>query len=118
MLSPLTVHQAKHLGARAVERVGIDIDVIDVFGEGVESQAAGQPIRKIIRAKLQAKAGGDKVKMEAGVADGGDTVAKFVKVGGGERKRHGDFEAFAKVKAVQGFLPAKLGKGNDEIAKD
>src|SRR5690242_17258561 len=101
MLSPLTVHQAKHFGARAVERVGIDIDVIDVFGEGVESQASGQPIRKIVGAELQAKAGGDEVEMEAGVADGGDTVTKFVEISGCERKRHGDFEAFAKVKAVQ-----------------
>jgi hypothetical protein len=118
MLSPLTVHQAKHLGAGAVERVGVDIDVIDVFSEGTEPQTAGQPIRKIVGAELQAKAGSDEVEMEAGVADGGNATTKFIEIRCGERKRHGYFEAFAKVEAVEGFLLAELGKGVDEIAED
>jgi len=118
MLSPFTVHEAKHFGARAVERVGVDIDVVDGFGEGVEPQAASQPMREIVGAELQAKSRSDEVKMEAGVADGGDAVAKFVEIGCGEGKRHGYFQAFAKIEAIEGFLAAELGKRSDEIAQD
>jgi hypothetical protein len=118
MLSPFTVHQAKHFGARAVERVGVDIDVIDGFGEGVESQAAGQPMREIVGAELQAKAGGNEVEMETGMADGGDAVTKFIEIRSGKGERHGDFKAFAKVEAVERFLTAELGEGSDEIAED
>jgi hypothetical protein len=118
MLSPFTVHQAKHFGARAVERVGVDIDVIDGFGEGVEPQAAGQPMREIVGAELQTKARGNEVEMEAGVADGGDAVTKFIEIRRGKGERHGDFKAFAKVEAVEGFLAAELGEGRDEIAED
>src|ERR1700756_2363367 len=100
MLSPFTVHEAKHLGTRAVERVGVNIDVVDVFGEGIEPQAAGQPMREIVGAELQAKTGSDEVEMKAGVTDGGNAVAKFVEIRCGERKGHGYFEAFAKVEAV------------------
>jgi hypothetical protein len=118
MLSPFTVHKAKHLGARAVERVGIDIDVIDILGEGVEAETAGQPIRKIVGAELQTKAGSDEVEMEAGVADGCDAVAKFVEIGRGKRKRHRDFQAFAEVETVEGFLAAELGERGYKIAED
>jgi hypothetical protein len=55
--------------------------------------------------------------METGVADGGDTVAKFVKVGCGEGKGHRYFEAFAKIETVQGFLAAELRESVDEIAE-
>jgi len=103
ILSPFTIHKAKQLGARAVERVGVDIDAIDGLGEGVESKASGQPVREIVGAELQPKAGGDEVKMETGVADGGDAVAKFVKVGCGEGKGHRYFEAFAKIETVPGL---------------
>jgi hypothetical protein len=118
MLSPFTVHQAKHFGARAVEGIGVDIDVIDGIGEGVEPQAASEPIRKIVGAELQAKARGNKVEMEAGVADGGDAVTKFLEIRCGKRKGHGYIQAFAKVEAVEGFLTAELGEGVDEIAQD
>src|SRR6266481_7292892 len=118
MLSPFTVHQAKHFGARAVESVGVDIDVIDGFGEGVEAEASGQPVREIVGAELQSKARGNEVEMETGVADGGDAVTEFVEIRCGKRKGHGYFQAFAKVEAVEGFLPAELGEGGDEIAKD
>jgi hypothetical protein len=118
ILSPFTVHKAKHLGACAVERVGVDINVIDILGERVEAEAANQPIRKIVGAELQAKPGGDEVEVETGVADGRDAVAKFVEVGGGERERHGYLQAFAKIKTVEGFLAAELGESGDEIAED
>src|SRR5260221_14475142 len=104
MLSPFTVHEAKHFGARAVERVGVDIDVGDGFGEGGEPQAASQPMREIVGGELQAKSRSDEVKMEAGMADGSDAVAKFVEIGCGEGKRHGHFQAFSKIKEIDGFL--------------
>jgi hypothetical protein len=118
IFSPFTIHKAKHLGARAVERVGVDIDAIDGLGEGVETEARGQPAGEIVGAELQAKARGDEVKMETGVADGGYAVTEFVKVGGGQGERHGFLDAFAKIETVEGFLVAELGKGSDEIAED
>src|SRR6202035_1962232 len=117
MLSPFTVHKAKHLGARGVERVGVDVDAIDGLGKRGEPKAAGQPVREIIGAELQAKARGDEVEMETGVADGGDAVAKFVEGGCVQGKGHGFFNAFAKIEAVEGFLAAELGKRGDKIAE-
>jgi hypothetical protein len=117
MLSPFTVHKAKHLGARAVERVGVDIDVVDVLGEGVEAKAPGQPIRKIVAAELQAKSRGDEVEMEAGVTDSRDAVAKFVERGCLWTTGHGYFQAFAEIETVEGFLAAELGERGDEIAE-
>jgi len=118
MFSPFTVDQAEHLGARTVERVGVDIYVVDVFGESIEAEAGGQPVGKIVGPELQAKAGSDEMKMEAGMADGGDAVAEIVKVCGGQGKWHGDFQTLAKIKTVEGFLAAELGEGGDEIAED
>jgi hypothetical protein len=118
MLSPFTVHKAKHLGARTVERVGVDIYVVDVLGEGVEPEAGGQPIRKIVGAELQAKAGGDEVEVEAGVTDGRNAVAKFVERGYLWTTGHGYLQTFAEIKTVEGFLPAEFGKRIDEIAKN
>src|SRR5437899_10709448 len=100
MLSPFTVDQAEHLGARTVERVGVDIDVGDVFGESIEAEAGGQPVGKIVGQELQVKAGSDEMKMEAGMADGGDAVAEIVKVSGDQGKGHGDFKTLEKIDAV------------------
>ena len=75
-------------------------------------------LREIVGAELQAKARGNEVEMETGVADAGDAVAKFVEIRCGKGKRHGDFEALAKVEAVEGFLAAELWEGGDEIAQD
>ena len=82
IFSPFTIHKAKHLGARTVKRVGVDIDAIDVLGEGVEPEAAGQPVGEIVGAELRVR---EVTKWKAGVADGVDAAAKLSRLAGGER---------------------------------
>src|SRR6202795_2163073 len=117
MLSPFTVHKAKHLGARGVERVGVDIDAVDGLGKGSEPEAAGQPVREIVGAELQAKTRGYEVKMETGVADGRDAIAEFFERGGVQRERHRYFQAVTEIEPVERFLTAELGKSGDKIAE-
>src|SRR6516225_7124917 len=115
MLSPFAVHQANDLGTRAVKRIGVDINVVDGIGEGGEAEAVGKPVRKVVGAELQAQARAYEMKVEAGVANRGDTFAKLVESPRPQRKGGGHFQAFAKKETVQGLLAAESGKRGDEL---
>jgi len=108
MLSPLAVQKTQQLGARAIERIGVNVDAVDVLREGHQTEAIGEPVGKIVGAQLEAQAGGDEVKEKTGVADTHYAVAKLVEVGGGETEGDGHLDAFAEIEAFQGRLPGML----------
>jgi hypothetical protein len=118
MLFPFAIDQAEHLGASGVESVGVDIDAIDGVGKRGKPETSCEPLRKIVGAKVEAQAGSDEMKVEAGVADGGDTIAKIVEGARFQGKRDGDFQAFAEIEAVEGFLASELGELGDEVAEN
>src|SRR5260370_30442686 len=90
MLSPLTVHQAKQLFAGAVERIGVDVDAIDVFGQGHEAETIREPVGEIVGEELKPQARGNEVEIETGMADQGNDFAKFVKMPCGVAQRNQD----------------------------
>jgi len=47
------VNQAKHFCARAVQRVGVDINVIDVVGESSQAETGGELVGKVIGLELE-----------------------------------------------------------------
>jgi hypothetical protein len=104
MPSPLTIHKAKQFCAGAVERIGVDVDVIHVFGEGHQAQSIRKPVRKIVGAQLKAQAGRDEVEIETGMAEVGDAIAKFVEGPGAAAERKANLDGFAKEKGLQSRL--------------
>jgi hypothetical protein len=118
MLSPFAFDQTKHLGAGAVESIGIDIDAIDAFGKGFEAEGIRQPVREIVGAQMKAETRGNEVEVKGGVAEVGDAAMKFLEVGGAQTEGTVDFNTFAEVEALKGLLLAKFGVLLDEFADD
>ena len=52
--------------------------MIDVFGERCKPQTVGQPVGKIVRLELQPQARRDEMKVETGVTEMRDAIAKLV----------------------------------------
>src|SRR5580692_6358599 len=102
--SPLAVDQPKYLGAGAVERVRINVDVIDAVCQRSQAESIRQPVRKIVRLQLQAQPRREEVEIKRGVAQMHDAVAKFFQRPRCEPERQRDLHAFAKVKALQSRL--------------
>jgi hypothetical protein len=118
MLSPFAFDQTKHLGARAVESIGIDIDAIDAFGKGFEAEGIRQPVREIVGAQMKAETRRNEVEVKGGVAEVGDGAMKFLEVRGGQTEGKVDFNTFAEVEALKRLLPTKFGVLLDEFADD
>src|SRR5260370_27663982 len=116
MLSPLTVHQAKQLFAGAVERIGVDVDAIDVFGQGHEAETIREPVGEIVGAELKPQAQGNEVEIETGMAEMGNAFSKFVESPGGAAQRKSDFQRFAEIKGLQSGLIGEFGMLFAEIA--
>jgi hypothetical protein len=69
MFSPLAIQKTKQFGARAIERIGVNVDAIDVVGQGHQTETVGEPVGKIVGAQVEAQTRGDEVKEEAGVTE-------------------------------------------------
>src|SRR6267143_2476394 len=67
--SPFAVDEPKQLGARAVQRVGVDVNAIDAVCQSSKSQAIRKPVREIVRPQLEPQPRGDEVKVKARVAE-------------------------------------------------
>src|SRR4029077_12531365 len=91
-------------------RVCVDVNVIDIFGERSKPQTVGQPVGKIVRLELQPQARRDEMKVETGVAEMGDAIAKLVQRASAAAQGRSYFDAFAKVETLQRGLSRKMGK--------
>src|SRR5271165_1961084 len=116
MFSPLAVYQAKQLCARAIERVGVDIDPVDVFCQSHQAEAIREPVRKIVGTELQPQAGRNEVEIETGVAEMCNALAKFIQSPRRAAQRKKNFDRFAEIKGLQRRLHGEFRMELAEIA--
>jgi len=108
MFSPLAIQKTKQFGARAIERVGVNVNAIDVVGEGHQTETVCEPVGKIVGAQVETQTRGNEVKEEAGMAEARNAITKFVEVGSGESEWHGNLNALAEIEAFERGLAGKL----------